>query len=373
MDNSIFLWDWNTFILLLLVIFMASILAGISVKRIVKNDSLNTVSVQFKVRTFPLVLSYIILVMVSGLQTSGIDIENYRYLYEVEISNGLNLLQIEPLFKLIYFIAYKLFKDFQGVVLLSSALTYGFLYVSLIRYKRHYNFGLLIFGFTCLYLLVGFTLLRQMIAVSIFLFSLRYIECRKPIRFLICILLASLFHISALICIPCYWFCTNTKGIKSNLVFIFSIPFFLIVLMNISSIFNFFISKIFGDERYFIYVESLNIGLGNIILRMPLIAIVYFLRKMNPNTIFHVSRKLVLYDLVLSFLYYYLPILNRCSYYFQVSYLFIISSFCIYVIKDKYLRHLAIVLIFICIFVFQLLCIWWLRNPIMPIKFYGIS
>lgn len=67
-----------------------------------------------------------------------------------------------------------------------------------------------------LYVLINyypsFFLLRQYIAMGVFLYSLRYVIDRKPIHYGICMLIALSFHTTAIVAIPIYFL----YGIKNN-------------------------------------------------------------------------------------------------------------------------------------------------------------
>lgn len=55
------------------------------------------------------------------------------------------------------------------------------------------------------YLFVSFNAVRQMVGCGILLFSVRYIEARKPWKFLFCVLLAGGFHNSCYVFLVAYW------------------------------------------------------------------------------------------------------------------------------------------------------------------------
>lgn len=85
--------------------------------------------------------------------------------------------------------------------------------------------------------------MRQSIGIIIVLFSLKYIKNHKFIKYAIGILIASLFHTSALIFLPFYFM----HKIKVN-------PFFILIIMVL-------ISRSAGFVRNFIVLTSNKLGI----------------------------------------------------------------------------------------------------------------
>lgn len=67
------------------------------------------------------------------------------------------------------------------------------------------HFGLLFYTF-------HFSALKQSFAMAILLFSLDAIIERKPLRFIIIVLFASMFHVPALVFLPAYWIANMSVG-----------------------------------------------------------------------------------------------------------------------------------------------------------------
>lgn len=74
---------------------------------------------------------------------------------------------------------------------------------NLLKYTEHYSWALLFF--LAFWFFFSFTYLRQVMAVSIAWYSIRYIESRDWKRFFAVIFLAYLFHNSAIMFIPMYF------------------------------------------------------------------------------------------------------------------------------------------------------------------------
>lgn len=106
----------------------------------------------------------------------------------------------------------------------------------------------LLFGMS--YIFIFMNAMRQMTAVSILFFSLRYIEDRKVVPFLLCVVVASLFHASSLIFCIMYWL----LRIRVTLAICCLVP--LLVLLLRGPISEFMIWVI-GQTSYAGYIGSI--------------------------------------------------------------------------------------------------------------------
>lgn len=88
-------------------------------------------------------------------------------------------------------------------ILLFTIVIYLLVYVSLKDYTENYPLAVLLF--LALMFFFTFTYIRQVMAVMIAWYSVRYIIKRKPLQFAMCMLLAASFHNSAVVFIPMYF------------------------------------------------------------------------------------------------------------------------------------------------------------------------
>lgn len=95
--------------------------------------------------------------------------------------------------------------DPTPVFLICSVIFFSFTYASILRESSNPIFSVfLLFGMSFLFIFMN--AMRQMTAVSILLFSLRFIESKRPISFLLCVIVASLFHSSSVLFAIAYVF-----------------------------------------------------------------------------------------------------------------------------------------------------------------------
>lgn len=84
------------------------------------------------------------------------------------------------------------------------AITMFFYYFSIDRESKDKSLSLLLFiSFPVLYI-YAFSAIRQYVALAIVMFSMRYIFEEKKLKFIISIIVATLFHKSAILCLPMY-------------------------------------------------------------------------------------------------------------------------------------------------------------------------
>jgi hypothetical protein len=162
-----------------------------------------------------LLISILLLWLVSSLRdvTVGIDTKNYLALFESIVQNGLMIQDVSVInlfvpngFELgftIYTYFVSLFtSSFITYLFITGVLVYVPIYLFIKRYSTDYYLSLVIYY--CLFFFGSMTLLRQSIAMSILLIGTKYIVGRNPIKFTAIVLLASSFHVSALVGLVLY-------------------------------------------------------------------------------------------------------------------------------------------------------------------------
>lgn len=105
-------------------------------------------------------------------------------------------------------------------ILIVTAIIYTLTFVSFKRYMTNYPYAVMLF--LALIFFFTFTYLRQVLAVSIAWLSIRYIIDRKFWKFLLVIIIASLFHNSAIILFP-FYFLPVRKYKQKNVLIIMSL------------------------------------------------------------------------------------------------------------------------------------------------------
>lgn len=171
-----------------------------------------------KIELLIFILPISILIFFSSVRDmiAGYDIYVYKAYFEAVQAYSENIFNYELGFFYINKIAAYFFEDFIGLLFLTSIGTWFFIGLGCLKYGRlKYLFLFLIL---CKLYLMGFVYIRQMLAVSIVFYSYSFLIERRHVLFVTLILLASTFHLSALICLC---FLLNLKGEhKGRMLFI---------------------------------------------------------------------------------------------------------------------------------------------------------
>lgn len=220
------------------------------------------------------------------------------------------------------------------------------------KYSENYLFSYYIYVTFGFYLAL-FNPVRQMIAVSLCFYATRFILERKVIYYVITVVFASLFHISAWVMLPMYFVCNSNIRVELK-----CFGAFVTSLMGASIMINYLAAD---NSRYSNYTEAMTsngTGLYTVILYISIAIFVYLfggkLRK--SNDVYKVAEQLYLIGVCIL-----APLIllktdpsgpQRIISYFYVYLMFVLP--CLF----KYINNKIIVLIFsIFCFVYYVLII----------------
>lgn len=108
----------------------------------------------------------------------------------------------------------------------------GLVIATLYRYRDKVPFWLSLLMYLCIFYCRTFNILRQTVALSIVFYSVRFLEKKQNIKFIIAVLISSLFHFTALISLVILLFrkiCESGSRFKTMFVFIIVILTFITV------------------------------------------------------------------------------------------------------------------------------------------------
>lgn len=137
---------------------------------------------------------------------------------------------------------------------LISGITLVFIYQTGIRIK--YKMIYLFIYFSDLFLYYNLSGMRQGVAIAMTLFATRYILTREFNKFLLLILLASTFHISALIYIIAYFGYYYKLNLRKILFLLLTSIFLLLFLKNIVDFFLDYLD--YGNLYYYLALSKIN-------------------------------------------------------------------------------------------------------------------
>ncbi len=313
--------DASSLLLYISTFVLSSLLFGFGLKR-------NYRFVKYAGLALPIALA-------SARYMVGTDYQTYISIYDnVSDLNLHQFLNAQNSFnELGYFLMFKLSRAITSgpylMFALSSTLTMLFFYLGLNRHNLR-NKGLTYF----LYLMIIFpstlNLVRQGLAISIVFFALSYLTDRNLKKFVLWILVASLFHISALAILPLYLINRIVKDNKSGRTVIFKTfvlsTFLYFLLPEVIHLF----SSIPLFSRYIRYQTTQVVAGNNLTFFLKafvLSVILIFSRhllKLNRKMIFYISFAVI--ELMLSTIGFTSAFMGRIALYLSPFSLLLVAS-----------------------------------------------
>jgi len=292
----------------------------------------------------------------------GTDTSSYvRYFNYSDLQFDL-LTSNEYFFWKLFEFSNNLFNDVSITFFLIAFLTYGLAFIAIFQLVRKEHVGVVTFIYLCLFYQEGFNIIRQMLALSIILLAIPYILERKRIKYILLVIVGTLFHISALVCIPMYWIYQNKKITLYK--YIGRIMLLLIFIVFFEDIFLFItkydaFSRFSNYENQFIYND---LWWKNILLFSPLYFVLILMNKSLKNNkkmkkeypMFQFYWFLAILYITTSVLRLYVNWVFRIGYYFELGILLYIGAYintCVY--KRRYL-YMTLVIMFFTFYYFFL-------------------
>ena len=151
---------------------------------------------------------------------------------------------IEPGFTLYMTFIKSLVNDWNFFLFFSVVIDWLGLHLFFRRYSVNYAFSFLIFSCVCIG--TELDLLRNIKAIILFLYAIRFIENRRIISYVIIILIAVMFHYSALVFIPLYFLGAHPFSRKTCAVLLIVSCFVYLLQIPLASKLLPVISDLFG-------------------------------------------------------------------------------------------------------------------------------
>lgn len=224
---------------------------------------------------FSFFVALVFLLLLSGLRYEvGMDWPAYVGFYQ---DVGYTYEHVEIGYSLINDLFSTLDINYNIFLFMISFITLFFIYQAGINLK--YKLIFIFIYFSDLFLYFNLSGMRQGIAIAITLFSVKYIIEQKKIYFFIVIVLATLFHVTALIFLIAYYIYSYKSTIKKNLLIIF---FLFFLTFSLESLIELIIS--FVDNYKIVYYLTLS-GVQNDNFQAYIIGII----KRSVVVIFYLS------------------------------------------------------------------------------------
>lgn len=240
---------------------------GTAVKKNNKIVALNdeTISNNKSIGLFFAIFTFALLIFFVGCRSEFNDTYYYRDIFKNYITGDLS--QIKSIWqadsKSKYFLILQcIFKHFISKkynVWFFALAIFQMGAVTKLYYKHSVDYFMSAYLFiasTSFVWLMGAT--RQFLAVSIVLYGIDYIAERKAFKFLALVLIASLFHVSALVWIPIYFICTSKPWSFKMLTFIFC----MVVMLFFVDTFTTLLDEVLEETDYAGITSNFNSSNG---------------------------------------------------------------------------------------------------------------
>lgn len=221
-------------------------------------------------------LIFVSLVFISGLRIDNTlysDEWNYRYAFQALEGVPFESLNIslfdEPGFTVLNWGLANLIHDSQSLIFICAFVTNLSFVLFIYKYSKDFTFSIFLYITSGMFF-TSMNIVRQYLAIAIILFGFKYIISKDIKKFSLYVLIAFLFHKSAISALFFYYI-LNSNIIEKHKVF----SFFIIILSMIGfdSILQLFSNSLYGH-----YAESFSeMGYGSSFIRITFYSIFYII------------------------------------------------------------------------------------------------
>ena len=162
-------------------------------------------------------------VTISGLRFGiGTDYSAYVNMYYnitsyPSITSAISETRYEPGWIILNYIVKYIFDDVVYVFIVAALFTWIFSFKAIHDNKKHISLGIAVLILLCTMYNVSFNIVRQILAVSIIMLSIKPMLDTKVWKYILIVLFASTFHFTSLLFLPAYWV-VNSKTENRGLI-----------------------------------------------------------------------------------------------------------------------------------------------------------
>lgn len=298
------------------------------------------------------------LVVFSSLRVNvGVDYKIYLSAFQNFSQGMFEYDSFEVGFVLLNRLVIELGGSFHVLLLLIAGINGVFLYLSLKELPKLR--WLALFAYLSYFDLYVYSLaaMRQSIALSIFMFSIKYIKSGNLVKYISFILLATSFHWTAIMMLPFYFIYRylTTVTLKKNLMYLIgSILGYAVGISSLIAIASIFSYKIY----YYLALNNANDDVGkNVFFTVGYIAMLFlWMFFVYKYPLVSEKQKITIYELSISFFLilkvwqniHYLAALPRLQMYFYCLVPFAIVLFVIRFEKKSQVFMIIVIIVLLC-------------------------
>lgn len=264
-------------------------------------------------------ISIIVLSLFAGFRdiTVGLDTISYTKVFSLIESGNINLIYgFEKSFLEICKFLLNIFSEYKYIYTFFAFITYGLCILRFWDFRKKYNLLFIVFYFLVSYYFYSINVMRQFVSISIIFFSTRYLdeERRSYSKFILLILFASLFHLSAILGVGYLLIdVLNWKKLSKSQKNLYIFLGFLIVYYIL------FQGTLY-EEKYNNYFENIVFDIGIVIFAkyIYLFFITYLNFKSKNKFLPSIYSCYYFIGLSLTFFGYLFPFMDRTGLYFMI-------------------------------------------------------
>lgn len=276
-------------------------------------------------------------------ETIGTDVQGYAracYRSALRVKNipqlaeyvFLNPRGIEPGYLFSVFLSARLFHSLNGVLFTTALITNACMIIGLYRVRKYMNFNMSVIIFCFLFYQDTYNTMRQWMAIAVVVLGMRYLFEKELIPYCLIVLVAVLFHKTALIALALYVIAIILGKKISYFVQAVLIVATVIVILEFQSIIGILISTFSVLGKYAHYAEgsSVRLSFNETIIRIPPVALCLLLYgQMRKENKYHAYWFLILIlDLILAQVGSITVYASRVATYFTIARIFELSMAC---------------------------------------------
>lgn len=303
-----------------------------------------------KKKTILISISFLTVFLVSALRVNvGTDYQSYvNWFNEID---QFSFHYTNFLFNNMIFIIKLITNNPQCLFVITSFIILILIYTYAIEEFEDYDMALFLFIVLGFYFST-FNGIRQWLAIAVFMFSFKYIKQKELIKYLGCIIVASLFHITSLLLIPAYFlFKLNIKD-RYKMIII-GASFIIFKLVNFNGLIAFICKKVAFSfyVRYFASGVDLTQSVGSflpIILSFGMFMYYILFKKNIIEKItfekYERNKTLCFYIVIFAITNTVNNLFSRFSYYFIPFIIFLLPDFFV-IFNGKYNKIMKLLVV----------------------------
>lgn len=292
---------------------------------------------QKKNKELYLFFAFMIPFFISSLRYNvGTDYKNYENMYQGIASGKIATRGFEVGTLLIYKVA-NILGNSQYVFAISAFLTLFFIFHAIEYVNKEYR-TLVYFCYIFLYFPSSFNVIRQSLAMAIIFYGYKFLICKNIKKWCFTIMLATLFHSSAIICMPIYFLVTMRRQVIKLLI----ILIFFIMALNYQFFLDIISKKLPILAYYSSYAENNAQDSKNLLFFLHLIFLLLFFILRKPLLIRNKTNDIYLYlyaiAVILLLTGFVNVFLKRIALYFQLFEILLLANIpSIFIRRDRLL------------------------------------